>query len=264
MGFFGNLMGNDSQPTASFSAKKTVKFIKNSSGESAVSLDKIEKDGGIDLRKKTESAGISLKKKNIDGIRAQVVVVLDHSYSMSSDYQNGKVQQLVERFLGFGLQVDEDGEIPIIPFDSRVKPTVNVNMSNYKNIVQNSIYKYSEMGSTNLYGALKELKKIVEKSDSPIYAAIVTDGEPNDRNSTTSIVKDLSQYPVFMKFLAIKPVNYLQELDDLSDSERLLDNVDSKFFSNVSNISDQEFADAMTDEWDSWVSSAKNKGVLSE
>lgn len=261
MGIFGNLFGDNSTKTT-FSVKKSVKFNRELNGASAVSLDKVEQEGGISLKKKSEAAGISLKKKNLHGIRAQVVVLLDHSYSMVNDYENGKVQQLTERFLGFGLQIDEDGTIPVIPFDSSVKLEVDITMNNYKDVVKNQIYNRADMGSTNLARALDKLKDIVKKSDSPIFAAIVTDGEPNSRSEATEIVKDLSQYPVFMKFLAIQPVSYLQELDDLSDDQRLLDNVDSKFFQNVANVSDEEFSDAMVDEWDSWVDSAIKAGIL--
>lgn len=262
MSMFGNLMGGFSSSQNQFSVKKTVKYFKNVNGTPAVSLDKVETEGGVSLKKKAEAVYISLQKRNIAGIRAQVVLVLDHSGSMYGDYQNGKVQEITERFLAFGLNVDVDGTIPVIPFDSSVKPTVDVTMSNYSDVVNRSIFKPSQMGSTDLAAALKEVKKIVESSDTPVYVGIVTDGEPNSRSTATELVKDLSQYPVFLKFLAIQKVNYLQDLDDMSDSERLLDNVDSKYFPNVSNVSDEEFADAMADEWDSWTTAAKNAGIL--
>lgn len=259
MGLFG--LGSSS-PSQNFSVKKKVKLFQNVNGTPAVSFEKVETEGGVSLKKKAEAVNISLKKRNIAGIRAQVILLLDHSGSMYYDYQNGKVQELTERFLAFGLNVDVDGTIPVIPFDSRVKPTVDVTLQNYSNVVEKEIYKPNDMGSTDLASALKEVKKIVESSDAPIFCAVVTDGEPNNRSETTQLIQDLSQYPVFIKFLAIQKVNYLQDLDDMSDSERLLDNVDAKFFQNVSNVSDEEFADAMADEWDSWTKAAKAAGIL--
>jgi hypothetical protein len=67
---------------------------------------------------------------------------------------------------------------------------------------------------------------------------------------------------VFLKFLAIKPVDYLQELDDLDASERLVDNVDAKFLPDPAAMSDLAFADAMVDEWDTWITAAAAVGVL--
>lgn len=256
-------LGNHNQP-ASMSAAHTIKLTQDVSGSSAVSLEKIEQTGGVDLRKKTEAAGISLQKRNIKGIRAQVVVLLDHSGSMYSDYANGKVQQLVERFLGFGLQVDVDGEIPVIPFDFSVKQPTEVNLSNYKNVVTDKLWNPHRMGSTNLTGALEEVRKMAMSTDLPLFVAVVTDGEPDDRASAERVVCDLSCYPVFIKFLALQKVSFLEKLDDLGNDKRLIDNVDTKEYRNLSSVSDEQFADDMADEWDSWMQLAKSVNILEE
>lgn len=245
-------------------AARTVKLVKDVSAQPAVSLSKVETQGGISLKKKAEAVGISLTKANMAGIRAQVVVVLDHSGSMRYDYENGKVQDLTERFLAFGLNVDLDGEVPVIPFDDRVKNIVNVNLSNYKNVVQDKIFNLREMGSTNLTAALEEVRSLAKKTDAPLFVAIVTDGEPNNRDTAREIVKDLARYPVFIKFLAVRPVSFLQELDDLPATERLLDNVDTKSYSDLSSVSDEQFADDMVDEWNSWVAAATAAGILTD
>lgn len=254
---------NNDSGTVNRTPAKTVPLLKDASGAAATNLNDIEASGGVNLRKKTEAVAVSLRKRDMSGIRAQVIVILDHSGSMSYDYQGGKVQDLVDRFLAFGLTVDADGEIPVIPFDSSVKPTVNVNMSNYQGVVQREIYKPYEMGGTNLTAALERVRTEAKNTDAPLFVAVVTDGEPNDRHSAREIVKDLSRYPVFIKFLAVQKVNFLEELDDMSDSERLLDNVDTKeYHSGMNNVSDEQFAEDMTDEWNTWVAAALAAGVL--
>jgi hypothetical protein len=67
---------------------------------------------------------------------------------------------------------------------------------------------------------------------------------------------------VVLKFLAIKPVDYLQDLDDLPASKRRLDNVDAKFIADSAGMTDLAFADAMVDEWDTWIAAATSAGVL--
>jgi hypothetical protein len=70
---------------------------------------------------------------------------------------------------------------------------------------------------------------------------------------------------VFVKFLAVAPVAYLNELDDLGNDRRLLDNVDAKPSSpalNLRTCTDAQFADAMVDEWDTWIAAATKAGVL--
>lgn len=258
------MFGFSHKSTNSQQPAKTVRLVKDTSGAPAVSLSKVEQEGGVSLLKKTEAAGISLSKKNLAGIRAQVVVLLDHSGSMYSDYANHKVQDLTERFLAFGLQVDVDGSVPVIPFDSKVKDAVDVNLGNYKDIVEQQIWQKNNMGSTDLAAALKQVRKLSEKSDTPIFCAVVTDGEPDDRFDAEEVVKDLSRYPVFIKFLAVKPVQFLNKLDDLDSSQRLLDNVDTKSYQDLSSVSDAQFADDMVDEWDSWTTAATVAGVLSD
>jgi uncharacterized protein YegL len=254
---------NRNNGATKFTVAKTVPLVKDASGASAVSLDKVETTGGVDLRKKVENAGASLKKHNVAGMRAQFVMLLDHSGSMSGDYRSGAVQTLVDRALAFGLQIDVDGSIPVIPFDSVVHNTVDVNMSNYQNIVQQSIYKPNQMGGTDFDGPLEVVRKLAEKTDAPIFCCVVTDGDPWDKAAATRLVCDLARYPVFIKFMALRDVPYLNMLDDLGDDKRLLDNVDTKSFRDL-NMSDEAFGDAMADEWAGWIDLATKAGILTQ
>jgi hypothetical protein len=156
---------------------RTVNLVKDPTGAPAVNLTKVRDAGHVDLAKRADKAGLALSKRGLAGIRAQALLVLDHSGSMRADYASGAVQTLVERALGFAL----------------------------------------------------------------------------------------ARYPVFVKFLAVAPVAYLNELDDLGNDRRLLDNVDAKPSSpalNLRTCTDAQFADAMVDEWDTWIAAATKAGVL--
>jgi hypothetical protein len=252
-------LSNRSQNTVEKKVMKTVKLVRETG--SAVLMDKVEQKGGSILRQKSEAAGAALAKKGLHGIRAEALCVLDYSGSMHGDYSSGAVQQLTERFLAFALQIDGDGTIPVIPFASRRLPTVDVTLDNFQGVVEREIVRKHGMGSTNLSHALEEVLSIARTTDSPLFVGIVTDGSPDSREDTTRLVCELANYPVFIKFMALGSVPYLQDLDDLDDSKRLLDNVDTKTFTNL-NMSDSEFADAMADEWDSWVKLATQAGIL--
>lgn len=247
-----------------------ISLVKDPSGAPAVDLTKL-RDTHPTLVKRAEKAGISLSKRGLDGIRAQAVVILDHSGSMFQDYASGTVQTLVERALGFALQIDADGTVPVIPFDHGVRPAIDVTVDNYAGVVDRDIWQRGGMGSTNLADALAALKDIAAKADAPIFAIVICDGSPNSKPATTKVVCELAEYPVFLKFLAIKPVDYLQDLDDLPSgrtgvfrrgASRLLDNVDAKFIPDPAGMSDLAFADAMVDEWDTWITAARDAGVL--
>ncbi|QNJ57155.1 hypothetical protein L3Y21_gp114 [Gordonia phage Rabbitrun] len=221
-------------------------------------VDITKRGASPDLVKRFDKSGISLSKRGLDGIRAEAVMLLDHSLSMEYDYENGSVQAIVERALGFALQIDVDGTIPVIKFDNRAHKPVDVNLTNYQAVVRNSLYSRRNMGSTNLTAALAELKAISRQSDSPIFAIVVTDGEPNDTVSSEALVRELEGYPVFLKFLSVRPVEFLDKLDDMSRA--LIDNADAKSITGTE--SDLEFADKMVDEWDTWIAAAQRVGVL--
>lgn len=279
----------DAAPASStMTPARPVSLKKDDTGAPAVSLEKVEQLGGVSLAKKSAKAGISLSKRGLAGIRAQVCLYVDHSGSMefpeARDYTNGNVQKMVELALGFGLQVDVDGVIPVKAFDSRLWPAVNVglqavydnepekNIADYRGVVNRSIWRPRDMGGTSFVVVLRDILAEAKKTNSPILAVIITDGSPGDSREATKLVKELAAYPVFLKFLAIRPVDYLDELDNLEETQpgcRLVDNVDSKFFDGkgknpppVSTISDLEFADAMADEWNKWIDEATKAGVL--
>lgn len=253
---------NKKTTTPASGPARTVALVKDPSGSPAVDLEQLDTGATVNLVKRARKAGVSLSKRDLAGIRAQAVLVLDHSYSMSGDYAAGTVQTLVERALGFALQIDVDGEIPVIAFDSRVWPAVTVDAANFAGVVDRELWHRDHMGSTDMAAALRAVLAMAEKTDAPLFAIVVTDGEPNSRQDTTAVVCELARYPVFVKFLAVQPVSYLQELDDLDGSARLLDNVDAKFVPDPASMPDLAFSDAMVDEWDSWIAAATAAGVL--
>lgn len=237
---------------------RSISFVKQA-GPANQRTD-VENRGGVDLAKKFDKAGVSLSKRGLDGVRAEVVMLLDHSGSMVSDYQNGTVQTLVERALGFALQIDTDGTIPIVRFDSGVRNAINVHIDNYRSITQTKLYERNKMGSTNLTAALDELLKIAKTTTAPIFAIIVTDGAPNDPTTVIQRVRELSRYPVFLKFLSIQKVAFLDRLDNLDGV--FIDACDAQDVLDPSNISDLNFAEKMTEELGKWVSEAQRVGIL--
>lgn len=237
-----------------------VPVTRDHSGASAVDLNKVAAAGHVNLSKTAEKVGVSLAKRGLAGMRGRVIVLLDHSGSMYGDFQSGTVQKLLERTLGFGLQIDTDGAVEVIPFDSRVWNTVNVSVGNHEQAAK-SVWKPGQMGSTDLTSALEKVRNEAGKTREPIVCVVLTDGNPNDRRTCTATVVDLARYPVFLKFLALRSVPYLSELDDM-DGGRLIDNVDAKTIADPAGITDEAFAEAMVDEWNTWIDAATQAGVL--
>lgn len=239
--------------------QRSVTLVKGDS--SAVDRATVDSAGSISLTKKFDKAGISLSKRSLTGIRAEAVLILDHSGSMTGDYRSGLVQTVVERALGFALQIDTDGKIPVIPFDSKVHKTVSVDLNNFSDIVDKKIYKPREMGGTVLAPALQKVIDMAKETDTMIFLIVVTDDSPNDREQVTELLKASAGYPLFVKVLCMVDSAYWEKLDDLKKG-RLLDNLDAKKVTNIRELSDLEFADVMTDEYDVWIKDATDAGVL--
>src|SRR6266567_261727 len=194
-------------------AARTINLVKDPTGVPAVNLSKVREAGHIDLVKRAEKAGISLSKRNMSGLRGAVRLYVDHSGLMefpdAQDYSNGNVQRLVERALGYAFQLDSDGKIPVIAFDHRLWPEVIVDQSNYQGIVEARIWHPNKMGGTKFAPIFHDLINEAKTTAEPIFAIIVTDGSPTDPAQSTELVIELAQYPVQIKFLAIRAVDYL-------------------------------------------------------
>lgn len=241
-----------------------VKLQKDPEGYTAVDIEDLRADHPS-LVKAAVAIDAELEKRKLAGMRARVVVLLDHSGSMRTDYANGNVARLLQRTLAFALNVDTDGEIEVIPFDSRVRPTVKVTVADYPTAVDR-IWDNKTMSRTNMAAALAKLNEIAANSDETIVAFLLTDGNPDDKRATTAEVVALSERAVFIKAFALAPVPYLSELDDLPTGKRLIDNMDAKpeVGSNLDLLTctDEEFAAAATDEWDTWIEAARAAGIV--
>lgn len=226
------------------------------------SLEKARAAGAVDLVKKSEAAGAALERRGLGSMVADVVAVLDYSGSMHGAYGDGTVQTITERALALGLQVDPDGQVPVITFGSSAAQVATATVENYRGIVERDVMR-GRMGSTNLTAALDILVKMGQKATAPIFAFIVTDGTPDDRRSAEAALAQLSRLPVFVKILATTSSawSWLEMLDDALPG-RLIDGIDAKFIGDPSGMADLPFAEAMADEWDSWTSAALGAGIL--
>jgi len=268
-------MPDNTAPAVQPAPARTVSLVKDPAGGPAVNLAKVREAGHIDLVKRAEKAGISLSKRNLGGLRGAVRLYVDHSGSMefpnARDYSNGNVQRLVERALGYAFQLDSDGKIPVIAFDNTLRPAVIVDQSNYRGVVEREIWQKREMHGTEFAPIFEDLLGEAKTTNEPIFAIVVTDGSPSDRPKATRLIIELANYPVQIKFLALREADFLRKLDDLEERQpgaRLLDNVDAKFFDGedcpvLTDITDLQFAEAMADEIDTWIEEATAKGLLS-
>jgi stress response protein SCP2/uncharacterized protein YegL len=254
----------------------------------SVSLEKRVQQDAPQLVSLVKSAGVSLAKVGLDSHRAKVCLVLDISGSMSSLYRRGLVQRFDERILALGCRFDDDGEIDVFLFGSKVHQPAPMGLSNWSGYVERVIKRHPLEGGTR-YGAAMEAvrrfyfpdadgseRKHAHKSTLPVYVMFVTDGSTHDEAVTERQLRWASREPIFWQFMGIgksrkgkggflsslfdSDFAFLEKLDELDG--RLVDN--ANFFSVASpdEHADAELYDLLMTEYPAWLKSARQHGLL--
>jgi hypothetical protein len=257
-------------PDPSLSVKKTVKIRRNDAEKPAASVDLIKKVG-VSFEKKVESA-VNLNKGQVEnkGVRWSVIGLLDESGSMYGFFNDGTVQEIVERALAWAASVDNDGMAPFGAFGSHHIWHEEVDLSNVTNIVDNNGWR--PWGSTNLTSSLQAILDMVQDMGDgweadPILLFIVTDGSPDDQASVKRLICELSQYPVFIKILRVGndpgAKAFVEGLDNMTTG-RLVDNVEAPDDGLRRGMSDDKFNAMMIHDMDKYIREATTAGLLSE
>ena len=197
-------------------------------------------------------------------LKAQCAAVFD--ISGSTDFPNRQfytvrrgndvsvMSGIATRMLALGMQLDDNGSVPVVKFSSSAKTLPEVTQATLETYVATHFPKGSIGGGTCYPAAMKEVMKSFSNTADPGLVWFFTDGECNaeDVEETKRLIKQYSSKPVFWSFVGIhvpgdKPdFGFLNELDNLGG--RVIDN--AGFFEvNVETITDEELYTAMLGEF---------------
>lgn len=222
----------------------------------AISLDKVP-SGLVSL---TKTAAVSLEKKGLTGQRAAVYLVLDHSGSMSGFYNDGSMQRLAEQALGLSANLDDDGNVPLIYFESHVNQQADARLDNYQGVI-NRTHTSVRWGSTDYARAIDYVTDIHHGNPLPGLVIFQTDGEPDSRRDAEAALREASREPLFFAFVGFGDrVNFLERLDDLRG--RTIDNASFFHARDPHRVSDADLYDGITHEYGSWLSAARAAGIV--
>lgn len=264
-----------------------------------ISLSKVGEQAP-ELLSLAKKAQFSLSKHDLVDTRAKVALVLDYSGSMNSLYRSGAMQQLAEKVLSLGVQLDDDGAIDLFVFDSGSAYLGEINLNDYQGSIDR-LRGNRHMGTTNyaaaflavrdhyfgnqynttadaaaapqkrgLFGLGKSAPVAASQNTNspapaelPVYAVFLTDGAPDSKPAAVKALTEVSHAPIFWKFLSIgsEEMAFLQKLDDLSD--RFIDNADYKPIGSVDSLSPAALYDVLLDEYSGWLKEARQKGLIS-
>ncbi|WP_059009965.1 VWA domain-containing protein [Streptomyces specialis] len=216
----------------------------------------------VDLYK---SAGVSLGKRRLLGVRAAVYLVLDRSGSMKSFYQDGTVQHLAEQVLSLAAHFDDDGVVPTVFFSTDVHTRADLVLGAHRGRVAEIHEGLGHMGRTFYAKAMRAVLDHYQASGTkdPAFVVFQTDGAPKDKGATAALLAEVSTLPLFWQFVGFgdDPFTFLRRLDELSG--RAVDN--AGFFAAGADpraVPAEELYDALMNEFPQWLASARAAGVL--
>jgi hypothetical protein len=216
----------------------------------------------INLRKEQINK-ICLEKKPLNDLVARVVLAVDYSGSMDCMYENGEVQEVIERIFPIALKFDDDGEMGVWKFSNDCKQLKDISINNYKGYVEKEFT--GNMGGTNYSPVISDIReKCIKRKplDIPTYVIFITDGDCFDKAKTEALMYDISSDNIFWQFVGIgnSSFGFLEKLDDMEG--RFLDNADFFSVKDINEMSDENLYSKLLNEFPKWIEQAREKNII--
>lgn len=227
-----------------------------------INLTKEESINKINLRKSTV---IKLTKETpLENLTSRVALVLDYSGSMLNLYEDGVMQQVIERILPIAMKFDDNGELDFWIFNSDFHRLDGVTLDNFYGLTERLMEDYS-MGGT-IYGkVIEDIIKyytIEEPMNIPSYVIFITDGDNSDKSKATNEIIEASKCPVFFQFVGIggSSFDFLEKLDTMNG--RYVDNANFFQIGDIDKIDDEELYKMLLAEYPQWLEYPEVKEML--
>lgn len=221
--------------------------------------------GLVDL---VQTARVSLEKKALTAQRAAVYLVLDRSGSMRPFYRSGAVQRLAEQTLSLAVNLDDDGEVPVVFFSTGIDGVHTFALDNYLGRIDLLHRSMGALGRTNYHLAMQRVIEHYRASGATDPALVIfqTDGAPTSRRDTEQLLCRAATLPIFWQFIGFGSdrFDFLRKLDELPvPARRAVDN--AGFFAagdNPLGIPDQVLYEQLLAEFPGWLSAARAAGIV--
>lgn len=217
----------------------------------------------IDMSKSKENLNTVLidmsKGSKIDMTKhvARVALAMDYSGSMDHIFDNGSVQKTISRLLPIALKFDDNGELESWLFSTDYKRLEAVTENNFENYVKRVMQRSGMyMGGTYYEPVLSDMVnyyKNIEPSEIPAFIIFITDGENMDKSNTNRIIRELSEYNIFVQFIGIgdEDFDYLKSLDKLKGRKH--DNTGFTAVKDMNKLDDQQLYTEILRQYKDWL-----------
>ncbi|MFJ3923655.1 VWA domain-containing protein [Streptomyces sp. NPDC090022] len=237
---------------------------------SAMSLRTIEATAPalVDLYK---SAGVSLRRHGLDGLRAAVYLVLDYSGSMRPYYDDGSVQAFADQVLGLSAHLDDNGRVPVVFFSTDVDAVTEIPLDGHAGRIAKTVAGLGHMGRTSYHAAMDAVidHYLDSGAAEPALVVFQTDGGPVSRPAAERWLCKSARLPLFWQFVGFgntrsTQFDFLRRLDELPVPDRRpVDN--AGYFhagADPRRVPDGQLYDRLVGEFPAWLASARRLGIV--
>ncbi|MFE3582595.1 VWA domain-containing protein [Streptomyces vinaceus] len=218
-----------------------------------------------------KSAGISLRKHGLEGVRAAVYLVLDHSGSMRPYYRDGTVQAFADRVLGLSAHLDDDGRVPAVFFSTGIDAVEEIPLAGHQGRIAEIASRLGHMGKTAYDAAMEAVidHYLDSGAADPALVVFQTDGGPVDKTAAERYLCKAARLPLFWQFVGFgrtrsTQFDFLRRLDELPVPQRRV--VDNAGYFHAGpdprEVPDSVLFDRLVMEFPSWLASARAAGVV--
>lgn len=229
-----------------------------------VSLEKKLQQHAPQLVSLAKPLQLEIEKRNLQDCIARVALVLDISGSMSHQYADGTVQQIVNKTLPLAVQFDDDGELDFWYYGSTYKKMPSVTMKNYTSAVPHSWQKLMRsLGyGNNEPRVMTNILDTYQYSELPVYVLFITDGGVGNSSAIKNILITASQKPIFWQFVGVSGHGYgiLENLDHMTG--RYVDNANFFALDDFNYVSNEDLYHRLLNEFPQWLTEIKRVHMI--
>jgi hypothetical protein len=233
----------------------------------------------ISLEKRAEKVGIILAKHGITKVPpVRVGCALDVSGSTRDLYDNGIIQETMNRLMGVALKFDDNGELDMWAFSNGVAQLDTATAADAETYVNKKLLKAQNlrehMWSGTSYGPVLEAvvkyyfpsttasvsgffgslfgKKAAPASDLPAMLLLVTDGANDDQYAAARVLEQAANKSVYFMMVGVGPEHLFGFIKEQAD---LLPNVGFVNLNSLALSDDDLYEQLVSGEFASWVKS---------
>ncbi|WP_330232249.1 VWA domain-containing protein [Nocardia sp. NBC_00508] len=235
-------------------------------GETKLSF---EKRATLDLRKRAVAK--VLIDRDVFGIRARVVLVIDKTGSMNRQYRDQVVHRVVQRMIPVAIQLDDDGTLEAYLYALSFAKLPDITVEHGEAWAQTFLHlggthggiDYQRLGGRN--DELPIMRDIIDSlcpGDRPTLVLFFTDGGFAKKREIAALMREASLLPAFWQFVGLGRANYglLRTLDELSD--RTVDNAGFFALDDIDQVDDAQLYTRLLGEFPDWLRAARAAGIL--